>query len=193
MAAFQETMRTFLEVQQATMLAYLTGKAAPTAATTPAPTPSPAAPTVAPPPVVEDTPIIDFTLTSLDGDTVSLTDYAGRIVFLNFWATWCIPCRKELPAFQQFQAQQAADGPAILAVNVAEDTGQITTFLAEYGVSGLNILLDTDSSVADRYGIFNMPTTYVIDGRGIVNYVKYGEVTVEDLAAYVEAVTAAQT
>lgn len=149
------------------------------------PTPPPV--TLAPPRVSEDTPMIDFTLTSLDGDTISLSDYAGRIVFLNFWATWCIPCRKELPAFQQFQAQQVADGPAILAVNVAEDRSQITTFLAEYGISGLKILLDSASTVADRYGIFNMPTTYVIDGKGMVNYIKYGEMTPDDLALYLNS------
>jgi peroxiredoxin len=126
--------------------------------------PTPAPVTLAPPPVSEDTPIIDFTLTSLDGETVSLTDYSGRIVFLNFWATWCIPCRKELPAFMEFQAAQTADGPAILAVNVQDSAEAITQFLDEYGVSGLNILLDSDSAVSERYGIFNMPTTSMAGG-----------------------------
>lgn len=155
--------------------------------------PTPAPVTLAPPPVSEDTPMIDFTLTSLDGETVSLSDYTGRIVFLNFWQTTCIPCREELPAFEAFQAQQVADGAVVLAVNILETSDQIVPFIDEYGGSSLEILLDSDSGVADRYGIFAMPTTYVIDGSGIVNYVKLGEMTADDLAAYVEAVSAAQT
>jgi thiol-disulfide isomerase/thioredoxin len=147
--------------------------------------------TLPPPPIVEDAAMIDFTLTSLDGETVSLSDYAGRIVFLNFWATWCIPCREELPAFQQFQAQQPPDGAAILAVNVQETSEQIRPFLDQYGGSDLTILLDSEGAASGSYGIFNMPTTFVIDGNGIINYIRYGEVTVEDLNAYVEAVSAA--
>jgi thiol-disulfide isomerase/thioredoxin len=155
--------------------------------------PTPAPVTLAPPRVSEDTPMIDFTLTSLDGDAVSLSDYDGRIVFLNFWATTCIPCREELPAFEAFQTEQGADGAVVLAVNIQETSDQITSFINEYGGGGLKILLDTDSGVADSYGIFAMPTTYVIDGSGIVNFVKLGEMTPDDLASYVEAVNAAQT
>lgn len=153
------------------------------------PTPLPV--TLPPPPIAEDAPIIDFTLTSLDGETVSLSDYGGRIVFLNFWATWCIPCRKELPAFQQFQALQPPDGAVILAVNVQETPDQIRAFLDQYGGSDLTILLDSEGKASQSYGIFNMPTTFVIDEDGIVNYVKYGEMTVDDLNAYVKAVSAA--
>ncbi len=145
--------------------------------------------TLPPPPVVENAQIIDFTLTALDGSTVRLSDYAGRIVFLNFWATWCIPCREELPAFQQFQAQQPPDGAAILAVNVQENAEQIRAFLDQYGGDQLTILLDTEGDASESYGIFNMPTTFVIDGSGIINYIKYGEMTVEDLNEYVKAVT----
>lgn len=153
------------------------------------PTPLPV--TLPPPPIVEDAPIIDFTLTSLDGETVSLSDFAGRIVFLNFWATWCVPCREELPAFQEFQAVQPPDGAVILAVNVQETQEQVRAFLDQYGGDALTILLDTDGGTKDSYGIFNLPTTFVIDGNGIVNYVKFGEMTVKDLNAYVEAITAA--
>ncbi len=152
-------------------------------------TPEPVTPP--PPKALANAPMIDFTLTSLDGKTVSLSDYAGRVVFLNFWATWCVPCQKELPAFQQFQADQPADGPAILAVDVAETPDQVQTFLYKFSISGLNILLDSDEKVADSYGIFNMPTTFVIDRNGIVNYIKYGESTVDDLNSYLDALNAA--
>lgn len=165
------------------------GNTSPATGGTP-PTPLPV--TLAPPRVSEDTPIIDFALTSLTGETVSLSDYAGRIVFLNFWQTTCIPCREELPAFEAFQAAQGADGAVVLAVNIQESPDQITPFLEQYGGASLQILLDRNSDVATSYGIFAMPTTYVIDGSGIVNYIKLGEMTAGDLAAYVEAINAAQ-
>lgn len=152
------------------------------------PTPPPV--TLAPPKVLADAPMIDFTLTSLDGESISLSDYQGRVVFLNFWATWCTPCKRELPAFQAFQAQQPADGAAILAVDVAESPEQVQTFLNEFGVSGLTVLLDSDMTASDSYGVFNMPTTFVINRDGIVSYIKYGETTVDDLNTYMDALGA---
>lgn len=152
------------------------------------PTPLPV--TLPPPKVLADAPMIDFTLTTLDGGSVSLSDYAGRVVFLNFWATWCTPCKRELPAFQEFQAQQPADGATILAVDVAETPEQVRMFLDEFSVTGLTILLDNEMTASDSYGIFNMPTTFVIDGNGIVNYIKYGETTIDDLYAYLDALNA---
>lgn len=152
------------------------------------PTPEPV--TLAAPPAVADAPMIDFTLTSLDGETVSLSDYAGRVVFLNFWATWCVPCEKELPAFQQFQANQPPDGAVILAVNFGEGTDKITPFLNDHAVDNLTVLLDPDGSAADRYGVTGLPATFVIDERGIVRYPKYGPVTVADLQGYMLALAA---
>ncbi len=140
--------------------------------------------------VVADAPMIDFTLTSLDGQPVSLSDYQGRVVFLNFWATWCVPCEKELPEFQQFQAQQPPDGAAILAVNVQESADQVTGFLADHDISGLTVLLDTDSTVANSYGIYNLPVTFVIDQNGVVRYPKFGAMTVADLQSYLTALDA---
>ncbi len=140
--------------------------------------------------VVAEAPMIDFTLTSLDGQTVSLSDYQGRIVFLNFWATWCVPCEKELPEFQQFQAQQPPDGAVILAVNVQESADQVRGFLTDHDVSGLTVLLDSDSTVANSYGIYNLPVTFVIDQNGIVRYPKFGAMTVADLQSYLDALDA---
>ncbi len=149
--------------------------------------PTPQMVTLPPPNAVADSPMIDFTLTSLDGQTVSLSDYQGRIVFLNFWATWCVPCEKELPAFQEFQAQQPPDGAAILAVNVQESADQVTGFLTDHDISGLTVLLDADSTVANSYGIYNLPVTFVIDQNGIVRYPKFGAMTVDDLQGYLTA------
>ncbi|HLU10947.1 MAG TPA: TlpA disulfide reductase family protein [Oceanobacillus sp.] len=146
---------------------------------------------VTPPPMptavaLADTPILDFELTTLDGQTVSLSDYAGRIVFLNFWATWCEPCKRELPAFESFVAEQPQDGAVVLAVNVEEDPEVVRNFLQEQGVSNLIVPMDTDAEVAESYGIFQLPATFVIDETGYVRYPKYGEVTREELDVYVE-------
>src|SRR5664279_5202599 len=103
--------------------------------------PTPVPVTLPPPKAVANAPMIDFTLTSLDGKTVHLSDYAGRIVFLNFWATWCTPCQRELPAFQQFLAQQPANEATVLSVDVAETSDQINAFLTKFSISGLNILI----------------------------------------------------
>ena len=167
------------------VMIFTSGGAASGAANGASPTPLPV--TLAPPKVLADAPMINFTLTSLDGKTVSLSDYAGRIVFLNFWATWCVPCQRELPAFEAFQATQPPDGAAILAVNVQESSDQITAFLNEHDIQGLNVLLDPDGKASNSYGIFNLPVTFVIDQQGIVRYPKYGAATVEDLQSYITA------
>lgn len=136
-----------------------------------------------------DTPVIDFELPLLDGGTAKLTDFAGRVVFLNFWATWCEPCKRELPAFQNFMAEQAAlgdRGAVVLAVNIGESSDVVRAFLVQQNISGLPMLLDEDQSVADSYGVFNIPVTFVIDQTGIVRYPKYGEMTPEDLQGFLD-------
>src|SRR5690606_11495383 len=85
--------------------------------------PTPAAVTLPPMPTpvsLEDTPILDFELATLSGETVRLSDYEGRVVFLNFWATWCEPCKREMPTFDAFVADQPVDGAVVLAINVEE-------------------------------------------------------------------------
>jgi len=148
-------------------------------------------PVTLPPKQLANSPMIDFTLNSLDGKTVHLSDYAGRIVFLNFWATWCTLCQRELPVFEQFLSQQPANGATVLSVDVAETSDQINAFLNKFSISGLNVLMDNDAAVSDSYGIFNMPTTFVIDGKGIIRYPKYGAMTVDDLNGYVAALKGA--
>lgn len=134
-----------------------------------------------------DQPAPNFQLASLDGGEVRLSSYRGRVVFLNFWATWCEPCKRELPAFQQFTADHAEDGKAvILAVNVNETPEQINTYFTEQSISGLNVLLDQTLDVYNAYSINVMPTTFVIDPAGVVRYKHLGEMKIDDLQAYVD-------
>lgn len=132
-----------------------------------------------------DQPAPNFELASLDGQAVRLSSYRGRLVFLNFWATWCEPCQRELPTFEQFMAEQGETGAVVLAVNISDDPNQITTYYKEHNISGLTTLLDFTLSVYEDYGIGQLPTTYVIDPGGVVRYRHIGEMTADDLAAYV--------
>lgn len=139
-------------------------------------------------PQVVGAPVLDFELPALDGSgTVRLSDYAGRPVFLNFWATWCEPCKRELPAFEQFAAEQGDDGAVVLAINTGEDDATVRAFLEAQGVEGLNVLMDPGATVAKTYGVIQIPVTFVIDEAGNVRYPHYGEMTAADLAGYLDA------
>ncbi len=155
------------------------------------PTPGPVTLPPMPTPIdLANTPVIDFQLTSYDGELVDAADYRGRIVFLNFWATWCEPCKREMPAFAEFVATQPEDGAVVLAVNIEERRIDVEAFLNDNGIRGLTVLLDPTGDTADEYGVFQLPVTYVIDGTGVIRYPKYGEITLEELNVYTEALTA---
>jgi thiol-disulfide isomerase/thioredoxin len=128
----------------------------------------------------------NFDLETLYGGSVRLSSLRGRPVFLNFWATWCEPCLRELPAFVDFMAEQPEGGPVILAVNSGEPAARIEAFLAEQGIKGIPILLDLDYSVSTAYGADRIPMTFVIDAAGVVREMHVGELKLDDLRAYVE-------
>jgi len=155
--------------------------------------PTPAAVTLPRDDQMIDARMIDFTLTTSDGRTVSLSDFAGRVVFLNFWATWCGPCEREIPALQAFARQQMRlnEGAVVLAVNQQEDPDEVRRYLDARGITSLIVPLDADGAVGDDYGVFNLPVTFVIDRDGFVRYPFYGEITIADMEAYLTALDAA--
>jgi peroxiredoxin len=106
-----------------------------------------------------------FTLEDLSGKQVSLQQYRGKVVFLNFWATWCIPCREEMPAMEQLQQLFQRQGLVILAVNLKESPEQVKTFFDQHRLSFL-ALLDRNGSVSRAYGVMGLPTTYLIGREG---------------------------
>lgn len=126
-----------------------------------------------------------FNVTDLEGNPVSLDDYQGRIVFLNFWSTDCPPCVRELPAFAQFASEQGETGAAVLTVNMGETPDMVRDFFAKTDVQGLRVAMDTDLSIGTQYGIIARPVTYIIDGEGIVRSMKAGEITIEEMDDYV--------
>jgi thiol-disulfide isomerase/thioredoxin len=127
----------------------------------------------------------NFELPTLYGGAQRLSSLRGRVVFINFWATWCEPCERELPAFAEFMAGQPRGGPIILAVNAGETADQIETFLADIAIGGIPILLDRDYRVNDAYDADFLPTTYVIDPAGVVQDRHVGEMTLAQLNEYV--------
>ncbi len=152
---------------------------------TPTPTFAPA-----PPRSVLDFPAPDFRLPRLAGTTlVSPGDYAGRPLFLNFWATWCAPCVRELPALAEFAAEHSANpaGPALLTINLGETGAQVEGFLREIGLQNLPVALDINQVVKRDYGVQNLPTTFVIDGEGTVRHMKLGEMRYDEMGVYLDA------
>jgi thiol-disulfide isomerase/thioredoxin len=149
--------------------------------------------TPAPPRTVVNFEAPDFDLPLLDGVTlVSPADYAGRPLFLNFWATWCQPCVRELPAFEEFIAEHSGNenGPALLTINLGETAAEISGFLAEIGLRNLPVAMDINQVVKLDYGVQNLPTTFVIDGDGMVRHLKLGEMKYEEMQAYLMALEA---
>jgi len=117
----------------------------------------------------------DFTLVGLDGETVSLRDFRGSPVFLNFWATWCGPCRFEMPFIQEVYEDPdwQATGLVILSVNIGESGSEVQEFLDNEGL-GFAVLLDSSSTVAQKYNIRYIPTTFSIDENGIIDHIDTG-------------------
>lgn len=141
---------------------------------------------IVPVPGIMNQPAPDFSVQNLDGQTVRLEDYRGRVVFLNFWATWCPPCVKELPALERFAAAQGDDGAVVLASNNTETAEQIQTYLQENDITldHVPVLLDADSAVYRLFGVVRLPTTWIIDREGVIRAVKFGEFDDATLQAY---------
>ncbi len=115
----------------------------------------------------------DFTLETRDGETISLSDLRGQVVLVNFWATWCPPCRAEMPAIQQVYDRYRDQGFTVLAVDVAEGDAQVTAFADERGLS-FPILMDRDATVSNRYQVRAMPSTFFVDRSGVIHEVTLG-------------------
>lgn len=107
----------------------------------------------------------EFTLKDLDGKPHKLSDYRGKVVAVNFWATWCPPCRKELPSMERTYQTLKHKNFVILGVEVGEEWDAVQSFLNQVPVT-YPILLDKDSAVSQKWKIIGLPATYLIDARG---------------------------
>lgn len=116
----------------------------------------------------------DFTLGTLDGSTITLSDLEGQVILINFWATWCPPCRKEMPALQQINNQYQERGFTVLAVNLRQETAQVSPFVKDLGLT-FPVLLDLDGQVARRYRVRALPTTFLVDRSGVIRETIVGQ------------------
>jgi peroxiredoxin len=108
----------------------------------------------------------DFTLNNMNGQQVSLSDYRGQKVFLNFWASWCPPCRQEMPYMQKLH-EEYGEEVVILAVNVGESKSTAANFMMQNDLS-FPVLLDNDKDTARNYLVRGIPSSYFLDQDGII-------------------------
>lgn len=130
-----------------------------------------------------------FTLPALGGGTVDFASYSGQVVLVNFWGTWCEPCKREMPALEAAHQRLGDQGLAVIGIDLANDElsrgsseEQIRAFVEQFGVT-YPIALDTDGNVTNAYRVFPLPTSFFIDGQGHIRYVHVGELTLDDVVA----------
>ena len=113
----------------------------------------------------------DFQLEDMDGEKYSLQSYRGKVVILNFWATWCPPCRREIPSMEALYQAFRDEAFAILAINEWETEDHVFAFMGQLPVEpSFPILLDLDSEVATSFGVKGLPTTLLLDPQGRIVY-----------------------
>jgi peroxiredoxin len=116
----------------------------------------------------------DFDLTGPKGESYSLSQWRGQPIIVNFWATWCPPCRAEMPSMQRAWETLEGDGVQLIAINVGEEPGEIEAFLERVPVS-FPLPMDTDMRVSQAYPMRGLPTTFVVDAEGRLAYKAQGE------------------
>lgn len=118
-------------------------------------------------PVADRPQAADFVLQDADGETHRLSDYRGRVVALNFWATWCPPCWREMPSMQRLKERMDETEFVILAVNIGEDEETVFGFTFALDIPiDFPLLLDLDGKVADQWPMVGLPTSFIIDKKG---------------------------
>jgi peroxiredoxin len=122
-------------------------------------------------------PAEDFRLVDLEGKSQSLSQYRGKVVLVNFWATWCKPCTTEMPAMQATYDKLRDKGFVVLAINELEDDAKVREHIKQHGHT-FPVLMDRDNKVANQFGVFGLPVSVFIDEKGVVQeYIKGGLLT----------------
>jgi peroxiredoxin len=139
----------------------------------------------------------DFQLSTLDGTEMKLSDLQGKVVFLNFWATWCPPCKEELPHMQKFYQEKGNNEVEILAVNLTtaeRNSNGLEKFVKDYGLT-FPVLLDNKGEIGKTYQAYTIPTSYLIDKEGIIRKKLIGPMDVKmmnDLVNHLEQTSSNQ-
>lgn len=129
----------------------------------------------------------DFTLTDIDGNNFTLSNYRGKVVLINFMATWCIPCKEEMPTFISIYEKH---GNEIVMISIdremTESEENLKTFRQEYNAKWAFAMDNIEENVADKYDILGIPTTFIIDTRGCISYSYFGPIKEKELIAEIE-------
>src|SRR6266849_8807042 len=133
------------------------------------------------PPLV-GAPAPEIALKDLQGQEVRLSDLHGKVVLVNFWATWCKPCKEEMPAMQASYDKLRDQGFIVLAVNELEDVEKVAEHIKTHGHTFL-VVMDHDNRVANRYGVVGLPASFLIDRQGIVREHVFGSLLTEERIA----------
>ena len=118
-------------------------------------------------------PAPDFALKSSSGDNLRLSEHRGDVVMVNFWATWCGPCRQEMPLLDELYSRYQRVGFSLLGVNIDDNSSKAMNMISELGVS-FPVLFDSRKEVSKLYDVDAMPVTVIIDREGTVRYVHQG-------------------
>lgn len=127
----------------------------------------------------------DFKLKDLNGKELSLSDLKGKKVFLNFWATWCPPCKEEMPEIQKLYNETKDSDLVIIAVEIGEPQSEVKSFIDNNKYS-FKVLLDSDQSVATKYSITAIPTSYFIDEDGNIISKSSGGMSIDGMKSYIK-------
>jgi thiol-disulfide isomerase/thioredoxin len=130
-----------------------------------------------------------FTLPTLQKDQpVALKSFAGKVIYLDFWASWCLPCRTSFPLLNKLHEKLKAQGFEVIAINLDEDKAKAEKFLQEFQV-GFTVLRDAKGEWADKYVVESMPTSFIIDKKGVVSHIHHG-FTSDDIVDLEKKITA---
>ncbi|MDR3337409.1 MAG: TlpA family protein disulfide reductase [Treponema sp.] len=121
----------------------------------------------------EKLPVVDFSLKLTDGREITLSKLKGKVVFLNFWATWCPPCRAEMPSMEALYRRFRNQGMEFLAVDVMENNKDVSGFLTANNLS-FPAAIDTNGGVSNSYGVQSIPATFIIDRDGKIILIAVG-------------------
>lgn len=128
--------------------------------------------------------IMDFSLKDINGNNINISDYKGKKVFINFWATWCPPCNQEIPYINQI-SKEKQDEIKVITVNLGEEKDTVQKYIKQKGYD-MTVLLDSNGDVADTYMIYSIPTSYLLDTNGNIVDKHTGTMNMEELKKFME-------